>query len=75
MGTAEWVSIGDTCKPQLGEEVLILIPVCSRHVIESAVYVGDNAFVGAWCSRRGERCTYEVSHWVQAPILPEGVKL
>jgi hypothetical protein len=64
-----WVDVNDAL-PNLGDEVLIRIPVCGHHNIESAKYKGDGQFYGAWCSTRGHGCTYKVSHWMTRPQDP-----
>jgi hypothetical protein len=66
---SEWISVNERL-PAVGQDVLILIPVCGRYNIEGGTYKGDGQFYGAWCSTRGKDCAYGVSHWMTAPGEP-----
>lgn len=65
-----WIKCSDGY-PDVGEEVLIRIPVCEKFNIENANYKGDGQFLGAWCDIRGKGRTYKVTHWQPLPLPPE----
>ena len=67
-----WISV-DEEMPEIGNEVLIRIPVAGYFNIENAKYKGEGVFIGAWCSNRGKDCGYTVSHW-QPPLTPPETK-
>lgn len=58
-----WINI-DEQLPKIGQECLIEIPVCAGFNIENGRYKGNGAWVGAWCSERGNGCCYKVSRWM-----------
>lgn len=55
--------------PEVGQEVLIRIPVCEKFNIENGKYEGDGRFLGAWFDTRGKGRPYKVTHWM--PLPPE----
>lgn len=63
---SEWINVGDDM-PNVGQEVLIRIPVCNHFNIESAKYEGDGVFLGCWFSRRGNGSCYKVTQWMPLP--------
>lgn len=65
----EWVKCSNGY-PNIGDEVLIRIPVCEHYNVENSRYKGDGKFVGAWFSTRGLGCAYDVSHWMPMPAPP-----
>lgn len=65
-----WVKCSDRM-PEIGQEVLIRIPVCEHFNIENGTYKGNGKFSGAWCSTRGEGCAYRVTEWMPLPAVPE----
>jgi len=65
----EWINCSDAY-PNVGQEVLIRIPVCSHHNIENGKYRGEGVFIGAWCNSRGVSCAYKVTHWMPLPAPP-----
>lgn len=67
---SDWIKCGDKL-PEIGEHVLIAIPVCGHFEIEGAKYKGDGQFYGAWCSTRGEGCCYKVTHWMKSMEMPK----
>ncbi|WP_210461724.1 DUF551 domain-containing protein [Pantoea ananatis] len=66
-----WVKCSDRY-PNIGDEVLIRIPVCGSHNIENGKYKGEGKFIGAWCDNRGEGCAYAVTEWMPLPAAPGG---
>lgn len=64
----EWIRVEDEL-PKIGERVLISIPVVTDSNIESAKYEGDGRFLGAWYGKRGDGCSYKVTHWMPRPEL------
>lgn len=65
----EWIKCSDRY-PEVGQEVLIRIPVCEKFNIENARYSGYEQFIGAWCSVRGKGHSYTVTHWMPLPEPP-----
>ncbi|WP_367275722.1 DUF551 domain-containing protein [uncultured Cedecea sp.] len=65
----KWVKCSERM-PEINQEVLIRIPVCECHNIESGKYMGNGRFLGAWFSYRGANCAYAVSHWQPLPPPP-----
>lgn len=65
----EWIKCSDAY-PNVGQEVLIRIPVSSHHNIENVKYRGEGRFIGAWYDYRGVRCAYNVTHWMPLPAPP-----
>ncbi|WP_404997989.1 DUF551 domain-containing protein [Erwinia persicina] len=65
----EWIKCSDAY-PDVGQEVLIRIPVCGYNNIENGKYKGEGVFVGCWCGSRGKGCSYIVSHWMPLPEPP-----
>lgn len=57
--------------PEVGQEVLIRIPVCEKFNIENGKYEGDGRFLGAWFDTRGKGRPYKVTHWMPLPPPPE----
>lgn len=57
--------------PEVGQEVLIRIPVCEKFNIENGKYAGDGLFLGAWFDTRGKGRPYKVTHWMPLPSPPE----
>ena len=53
--------------PEVGQEVLIRIPVCEKFNIENGKYEGDGQFLGAWFDKRGKGRPYKVTHWMPLP--------
>lgn len=53
--------------PEIGEPVLIRIPVCGHWNVEGGKYQGDGLWDGAWCSTRGEGKCYKVMQWAEMP--------
>lgn len=58
----QWIACSDRM-PDVGQKVLIRIPVCNQFTIENGQYAGDEQFIGAWCSMRGKGRAYKVTHW------------
>ncbi len=67
---SEWIKCSDEY-PNIGEEVLIRIPVCHYYNIENGTYKGDGQFLGAWFHTRGKDRAYNVTHWMPLPAPPE----
>jgi hypothetical protein len=67
---SKWISVDDEM-PELGQKVLVRIPVCKSFEIEGGEYRGDGKFLGAWCNCRGRSSHYQVSHWMPCPEMPE----
>jgi hypothetical protein len=67
---SEWIKCSDDNYPDIGEEVLIRIPVCGYFNIENGTYKGDGQFIGAWCDTRGKGKAYRVTHWQLLPKPP-----
>jgi hypothetical protein len=67
---AEWVKCSDRL-PDIGDDVLIMIPVCGSFNIEGGKYKGLGQFYGAWCSTHGVDRAYKVSHWMPMPEPPK----
>ena len=65
----EWIKCSERM-PDIGQLVLIRIPISARANIESAKYEGDGQFLGAWFSMRVELCCYSVTHWMPRPEEP-----
>jgi len=68
--TDGWIKCSDRM-PDIGDGVLIRIPVCDHFNIENAKYQGEGKFLGAWCSMRGAGCAYKVTEWMPLPAAPE----
>lgn len=62
----KWININKRM-PDIGQEVLIRIPVCGVFNIENGVYRGEGVFSGAWCTLRGVGHSYKVTHWISRP--------
>lgn len=71
MVMSKWIKCIDDNYPNIGEEVLIRIPVCDHFNIENGTYKGDGQFIGAWCDTRGKGKAYRVTHWQPLPQPPE----
>lgn len=67
---SDWIKCSERL-PDVGDEVLIRMPVCGSFNIEGGKYKGDGQFYGAWCSTRGRDCAYRVSHWMPLPDQPK----
>lgn len=65
----EWIKCSDDY-PDIGQEVLILIPVCNKFNIENGKYEGNGQFLGAWFDTRGKGRPYKVTHWMPRPFNP-----
>lgn len=63
---SSWTGIEDGM-PEIGQKVLIEIPVCGHFNIENGEYIGGGVFYGAWCSKRGNGECYKVSRWMPIP--------
>jgi hypothetical protein len=68
---SNWIKCSERM-PDIGQEVLIRIPVCEYFNIESATYKSEGKFIGCWFSSRGAGCAYKVTHWMPLPTPPEG---
>ncbi len=64
-----WIKCSERM-PEVGDKVLVRIPVCNYFNIENAEYKGDGRFLCAWFSTRGKGCTYDVTHWQPLPPAP-----
>ena len=65
-----WISVEDRL-PEVDQETLIRIPVCSRFNIENGKYLGKGTWLGGWCDRRGPNSAYKVTHWMPLPEPPK----
>ena len=65
----EWIKCSDVY-PNIGDEVLVRIPVGDYHNIENGKYEGNGKFICAWLTTRGLGCAYSVTHWMPIPPPP-----
>lgn len=65
-----WIKCSERL-PEVGDKVLVRIPVCNYFNIENAEYKGDGRFLCAWFSTRGKGCAYDVTHWQPLPEPPK----
>ena len=63
---SEWVKCSERM-PEIGEPVLIRIPVCGHWNVEGGSYRGDGLWYGAWCATHGEGKSYKVKQWAPMP--------
>ena len=67
---SDWISINNDM-PKYKQKCLICMPVCGDYKVEGGIYVGHGVWGGTWCSSRGLKQPYKVSHWMPMPELPE----
>lgn len=66
----QWVKCSERM-PEIGEKVLIRIPVCGYWNVENGEYRGEGVWSGAWCSTRGDGKCYKVMQWAPLPDEPD----